>query len=81
MITTSKPVVQTAVPSVVENSTALPEGFFDNPQMDARVRKVEYVDKMEVEWDTFTREMKQEANVKNNFNHCQSLVFFSFQRN
>ena len=28
------------------------------------MRKVEYVDKMEVEWDAFTREMKQEANVR-----------------
>jgi hypothetical protein len=27
------------------------------------VRKVEYVDKMEIEWDAFTREMKQESNV------------------
>jgi len=30
------------------------------------MRKVEYVDKMEVEWDAFTREMKQETNVKTN---------------
>jgi hypothetical protein len=32
------------------------------------MRKVEYVDKMEVEWDAFTREMKQEANV------CKSQI-------
>jgi len=47
----------------VESSSALPEGFFDDPHMDARVRKVEYVDKMEVEWDNFTKIMKQESNV------------------
>ena len=46
-----------------EAVSALPEGFFDDPERDARVRKVEYVDKMEVEWDAFTREMKQESNV------------------
>jgi hypothetical protein len=64
-----------------EESSALPEGFFDDPQADARVRKVEYVDKMEAEWDTFTREMKQEANVKeyqvkNKYHH---VVFPTFR--
>ena len=49
--------------SLPEESSALPEGFFDDPHLDARIRKVEYVDKMEVEWDAFTREMKQETNV------------------
>ncbi len=47
----------------IENTSAIPEGFFDNPELDARMRKVEYVNKMEIEWDTFTREMKQETNV------------------
>ncbi|CAF1126285.1 unnamed protein product [Rotaria sp. Silwood1] len=47
----------------VEESSALPEGFFDDPHLDARMRKVEYVDKMEVEWDAFMREMKQETNI------------------
>ncbi|CAF1643671.1 unnamed protein product [Adineta ricciae] len=51
-----------AVPSVQQTST-IPEGFFDDPQVDARMRKVEYVDKMEVEWDAFTRQMKQETNI------------------
>lgn len=45
------------------SSSALPEGFFDDPQLDARVRKVEYVNKMEIEWDAFTREVKQETNI------------------
>jgi zinc finger protein 830 len=47
----------------IENTSAIPEGFFDNPELDARMRKVEYVNKMEIEWDTFTREMKQETNI------------------
>ncbi|CAF2167470.1 unnamed protein product [Rotaria magnacalcarata] len=65
----SKPIMKSSLPTakdsvvVPEESPALPEGFFDDPQVDARMRKVEYVDKMEVAWDQFTREMKQEANV------------------
>ncbi|CAF3322308.1 unnamed protein product [Rotaria sp. Silwood2] len=47
----------------LEESSALPEGFFDDPHLDARMRKVEYVDKKEVEWDAFMREMKQETNI------------------
>jgi zinc finger protein 830 len=58
---TTTTTTNTVTPS--EDSSALPEGFFDDPQLDARMRKVEYVDKMEVEWDIFTREMKQETNV------------------
>jgi len=57
---TNASTVQTPLP---EEISAIPEGFFDDPHMDARIRKVEYVDKMEVEWDTFTREMKQETHV------------------
>ena len=65
----SKPQIDTTTTTAAkpitkpEESSALPEGFFDDPHADARVRKVEYVDKMEVEWDAFTREMKQETNV------------------
>ncbi|UJR31164.1 hypothetical protein I4U23_018671 [Adineta vaga] len=57
--------ITTTVNSIpaVQQSSALPEGFFDDPKLDARVRKVEYVDKMEVQWDAFTREMKQETTV------------------
>jgi zinc finger protein 830 len=68
-IDTNKPVTKSSLPATTttvtpsENTSALPEGFFDDPQLDARMRKVEYVDKMEVEWDAFTREMKQETNV------------------
>ncbi|CAF0876981.1 unnamed protein product [Adineta steineri] len=68
-IETNKPVIITSQPTTnivtasTEKSSAIPEGFFDNPELDARMRKVEYVDKMEIEWDTFTREMKQETNI------------------
>ncbi|CAF1170207.1 unnamed protein product, partial [Didymodactylos carnosus] len=47
----------------VTDISALPEGFFDDPHADARARKVEYVDKMEVEWESFLKEMKQESHV------------------
>lgn len=36
----------------------LPEGFFDDPQKDAKARHVEYVNPVEVEWDKFQREMQ-----------------------
>jgi len=70
-IDTNQPTTKSSLPTTTttntvtpsEDSSALPEGFFDDPQLDARMRKVEYVDKMEVEWDIFTREMKQETNV------------------
>ena len=71
----AKSTVATAPGAVPEESSALPEGFFDDPQVDARMRKVEYVDKMEVEWDMFTREMKQEANVGK---HARQLRFHNF---
>lgn len=36
---------------------ALPEGFFDDPIQDAKVRKVEYKDPVEEEWERFQREI------------------------
>ncbi|XP_062611845.1 zinc finger protein 830-like [Saccostrea cucullata] len=41
----------------------LPEGFFDNPKADAKVRQVEYKDKMDEEWEMFQRAMKEENHV------------------
>ncbi|XP_013394053.1 zinc finger protein 830 [Lingula anatina] len=41
----------------------LPEGFFDDAKMDAKVRKVEYRDKMEDEWESFQKAMKEETAV------------------
>lgn len=39
----------------------LPEGFFDDPIMDAKVRNVEYKDPIEEEWEKFQKEIKEEA--------------------
>ncbi|XP_062520204.1 zinc finger protein 830-like [Corticium candelabrum] len=41
----------------------IPEGFFDDPVMDAKVRKVEYRDKMDDEWDAFQKTIKAETQV------------------
>ncbi|XP_030060659.1 zinc finger protein 830 isoform X2 [Microcaecilia unicolor] len=39
---------------------ALPEGFFDDPEVDAKVRKVDAPkDQMDKEWDEFQKEMRQ----------------------
>ncbi|KAI0221838.1 Zinc finger protein 830 [Lamellibrachia satsuma] len=41
----------------------LPEGFFDDPVKDAKVREVEYRNKMDDEWELFQRVMKDESTV------------------
>ncbi|XP_034935809.1 zinc finger protein 830 [Chelonus insularis] len=43
------------------SSAALPEGFFDDPVLDARVRNVEYKDPIEEEWDRYLKEIKDET--------------------
>ncbi|XP_043467992.1 zinc finger protein 830 [Leptopilina heterotoma] len=45
---------------VKDNSSVLPEGFFDDPILDARVRNVEYKDPIEEEWEKFKKEIKEE---------------------
>ncbi|CAG9764275.1 unnamed protein product [Ceutorhynchus assimilis] len=40
------------------DTSALPEGFFDDPVLDAKARNQEYKDPVEVEWDKFLKEMK-----------------------
>ncbi|XP_028673264.1 zinc finger protein 830 isoform X2 [Erpetoichthys calabaricus] len=43
---------------------ALPEGFFDDPVKDAKVRNVDTPqDQMDKEWDEFQKEMRQVTNV------------------
>uniref|UniRef100_S4RHF5 Zinc finger protein 830 n=1 Tax=Petromyzon marinus TaxID=7757 RepID=S4RHF5_PETMA len=43
---------------------ALPEGFFDDPVMDAKVRKVNLPkEQMEKEWEEFQKEMRQQTMV------------------
>ncbi|XP_029843864.2 zinc finger protein 830 isoform X1 [Ixodes scapularis] len=42
---------------------ALPEGFFDDPVLDAKARNVEYKDPIEEEWEKFQKEIAEETNV------------------
>lgn len=37
----------------------LPEGFFDDPVKDAKIRNQEYHDPVEMEWDKFQKEIKE----------------------
>lgn len=43
------------------NQPALPEGFFDDPVLDAKVRNVEYKNPIEEEWEKFQKEIKEET--------------------
>ncbi|KAL2718504.1 zinc finger protein 830 [Vespula squamosa] len=43
------------------NQATLPEGFFDDPILDAKVRNVEYKDPIEEEWEKFKKEIKEET--------------------
>ncbi|KAH9514288.1 hypothetical protein Btru_028616 [Bulinus truncatus] len=60
---------QESEPTVGEHSQSrkmseiLPEGFFDDPKLDAKIRNVEYKDKEEEEWDLFQKAIKEEAQV------------------
>jgi len=42
---------------------ALPEGFFDDPQQDARARGIEYKNPEDLEWESFQREIAAEVSV------------------
>ncbi|KFB46277.1 AGAP004605-PA-like protein [Anopheles sinensis] len=41
----------------------LPEGFFDDPKMDAKARNQEYKDPDDEEWEKFQKEIKEATNV------------------
>lgn len=41
----------------------LPEGFFDDPILDAKARNIEYKDPIEEEWEKFQKELKEENTV------------------
>lgn len=43
------------------SQAVLPEGFFDDPILDAKVRNVEYKDPIEEEWEKFQKEIKEET--------------------
>jgi zinc finger protein 830 len=48
---------------------SLPEGFFDDPKLDAKARKVEYRDKMEDEWEKFQKSIQKEKDVSEAIQH------------
>ncbi|XP_066150998.1 zinc finger protein 830 [Euwallacea fornicatus] len=54
----SKNIPPSENPEEPGSSNSLPEGFFDDPIMDAKARNQEYKDPLEVEWDKFLKEMK-----------------------
>ncbi|XP_054283672.1 zinc finger protein 830-like [Macrosteles quadrilineatus] len=49
--------------SFVDSKDPLPEGFFDDPIMDAKARNVEYKDPIQEEWEKFQKEIKEETSV------------------
>lgn len=58
----SQPDAERIIPSE-DSSEGIPEGFFDNPRLDAKIRKVEYKDPAEEEWETFQKVMQVETQV------------------
>lgn len=53
------------VDSIVNGDEIVPEGFFDDPILDAKVRNLEYKDPVEEEWDKFQKEIREEKTVSN----------------
>ncbi|GFY40632.1 zinc finger protein 830 [Trichonephila inaurata madagascariensis] len=45
------------------NVEKLPEGFFDDPVLDAKARNIEYKDPVEEEWERFQKTIAEETNV------------------
>lgn len=56
-----KPVTETPATSQSGGKGDLPEGFFDDPVMDAKARGVEYKDADELEWAAFQKEIAVEV--------------------
>lgn len=50
---------------VLNGDEVVPEGFFDDPILDAKVRNLEYKDPVEEEWDKFQKEIREEKTVSN----------------
>lgn len=62
---------------VPESDEALPEGFFDDPVKDAKIRNQEYKDPVEEEWEKFQKEIKEaeaESKVIINEDHEEATV-------
>jgi len=52
---------KTEPPTVSEDKGDIPEGFFDDPVLDAKARGVEYKDADEAEWEAFKKEIAVEV--------------------
>lgn len=52
-----------AMETDITRDTELPEGFFDDPVLDAKARNVEYKDPVEEEWERFQKEIKEETDL------------------
>ncbi|KAI8115964.1 hypothetical protein FF38_12918 [Lucilia cuprina] len=50
---------------LIESSDLLPELFFDDPIVDAKIRNVEYKNGQDDEWEKFQREIKEESMTSN----------------
>ncbi|XP_075231112.1 zinc finger protein 830-like [Lycorma delicatula] len=46
-----------------KGNSDIPEGFFDDPVLDAKARNVEYKDPIQDEWERFQKEIKEENTV------------------
>ncbi|KAK9679757.1 hypothetical protein QE152_g39735 [Popillia japonica] len=56
--TPNKSEPQQAEAMEIGNPETLPEGFFDDPKLDAKARNLEYKDPVEEEWERFQREIR-----------------------
>ncbi|VEN53466.1 unnamed protein product [Callosobruchus maculatus] len=56
---------ESMVVEAIEGKELLPEGFFDDPKLDAKARHQEYKDPMEEEWDKFMKVIKDADNESN----------------
>lgn len=54
---------ETPMETDVTRDSELPEGFFDDPVLDAKARNVEYKDPVEEEWERFQKEIKEETDL------------------
>ncbi|XP_050343498.1 zinc finger protein 830 [Nymphalis io] len=49
--------------TILSNPQPIPEGFFDDPILDAKARNIEYKDPVEEEWEKFQKEIKEETST------------------
>lgn len=56
--------------------SSLPEGFFDDPRLDAKARNQEYRDPQDIEWDRYQKALREEENKSEQV--CSVLLRISF---